>query len=457
MDLYTKAKVTVAWKSTQPMPSVPIDVVDILTVKDTLLVTGRPGYTCGGKGAFSLTVKVTDEIVQLPSQAYSICPQDTAGLKTVSPGHYFDAGHDGLTGTYSPATIGAGTWSVFNPLESDPAKKMWYKTFTFAYKDCNDNPMTVRDSLVLLPENGSVQHYGKENWGSDTVVSCRLDIVGGKDVYYFYNDPQIDYPLITSQFPLVKPWLGDANSPKARWYDRGLNGSTPTSPSTLENDINVLTDKMSSSVGYHYMWRADAGELPCLVGPGPGYLPDSGYVVVIIQDPIAAQDYTAQLCQGSFTKKFSLAKYTGLNIQWQTGAQLNPGKDSIDVSKLTPGTHKYTYHLVPGCGPGGDGVLYLKVTDKIKVSSSKTVTYCKEKLPASINLNDVLNVAVEGLTWSYSGGTLAGFSNDGILDIGAYAAAHGNGEATLTFTVAGGNSCGVNIGTALTIKFVSNI
>jgi hypothetical protein len=424
------------------------------TLLDTIKipVTAPKGYTCGDTIRFKLNISVVDKIGQLPTSHKSICITDSSDYTTKHPSVIFDRS---IAGEYQPATIGAATpvSKIIN------GTTVYVKEFTFRYKECGTPIVykTVKDTLFLLPQNLTAS--GRD-WGRDTIISCRRP--GPESIFTFYNDSIIDYP---------NGYGGklDLNNGNSYWFDYGLTGKTPIQygtisggPSLHEGSYEVLVDSLKSTMGYNYLWKPDAGAFPCLVG-ADGKI-DSGILVVIIQDEIVAQDYTAQLCKATYSgKKFSLAQYTGLpdGLTW-TGSQINaPDKDSIVISALSEGTHKYTYDLKSTCGPGGKGVFYIKVGKTVKVSASKTVYYCVEKLPASINLNDVLNIAVNGLTWKVSGGgTIAGFNaNTGILDIPAYSTINNpDGDEVLEFEIdqIPANSC-VNSGVKLTLKFVNDV
>jgi hypothetical protein len=313
------------------------------------------------------------------------------------------------------------------------------------------------------------------NWGRDTVIVCRTP--GIKSIFTFYNNSAIDYPNI----PIGKLDLDNTNS---YWFDRGLTGTDGDLTSkygTLDGttslvSYDVLVDNLVSNLGYNYLWRPDGGAYPCLVDEN-GKI-DTGIIVVMIQDEYVAQDFTAQLCEASYTKaanaedkKLSLFDYTGLKLAWTGGPGLVPTNDSIDISKAGVGTHKYVYEAAADCGPGGKGVFYVKIAPRVKVSSSKTVTYCIQKPPARINLNDVLNIAVQGITWAFnstnstSGVNMSSAAifdtSKGILNILEFGKANEDlfkNPITLEFNISGvGNNTCVSTGTKLILKFVTNI
>jgi hypothetical protein len=217
---------------------------------------------------------------------------------------------------------------------------------------------------------------------------------------------------------------------------------------------------LKSNVKYHYLWAVDPGALPCFTSTNG--TPDSGTLILIVQDPAIAQDYTSQLCLTSYidgSHDFDLNLYAGLNVKWAPVSSPALKTDAVlEVNNVKPGTYKYKYAIEPGCGPGGTGVFYIKVTNKIN-AASKTVKYCLEKLPASINANDILGVGISSLNWT---STAAGGFNTttGILEISEFVKAKGNivdGDS-VTFTVGSGTpACGVAAGTTVTIQFVSNL
>ncbi|MDR1593284.1 MAG: hypothetical protein LBS43_02210 [Prevotellaceae bacterium] len=447
LEVYQEAGIAYHWKGslsgnfTNNDQSTP----DTHSFVDTLVLDSPipDGYTCGLEGEFKVTVKVLDSIY-LESIAIEICAEDTVGKENVNPNHYFKRN---VAGSYVPEYVIDGTaWGT-----APNGKK--YREYVFSYNDCKHVALaTVSDTIYLL--DGP-----KGNWGVDSVSYCRTP--GPEDIYTFWNE------VTGSKLPLE---LG------SHWYDRGLvgqgwtssdgYGTTDDKPS-LDGEALRL-DSMVSSVGYHYLWQVDLGvtAFECLVnGNGEG---DSGYLVVILRDRVSAQDYTAQLCGASYASlsyKFDLAKYTGLDVDWWIGGK----PDATGATKVgkewtiptyggvaKPNTYKLYYDLASDCGSGA-GVFYIKVNEKVRVSGSKEVLYCLRKLPAQINLNDVLNVAVGDLEWAVTG-TVPGFTNDGLLDVGTYMVGKSpNTEQTLVFTTDNGSGCGVPDGTTLTIKFVTDI
>jgi len=304
-----------------------------------------------------------------------------------------------------------------------------------------------------------ILHSAKQNWGWDTVKYCRTP--GQLSIYDLYNDPDINYPLI----PYAKPALAIGNS---YWYDRGVTGTgsgpNPTNAGT-KNGANSLVgtqvnlDNLKSNTGYHYLWRPDAGAFPCLIGQ-TSHAIDSGYIVVILQDPAIAADYRAQMCLAYLVNPFDLNVFTGLEgADWKySGTAIGTAGvlSSAELIALNQGTHKLTYDLAATCGAGGRGVFYLKITPNVKVPASKTVTYCVEKLPSSINLNEVLGIVDTPVTWTPNP-TPGLNSSLGILDVAAYQAANADpdGYTDITFTATGG-AC-VSGPVTVRIKFVANV
>jgi hypothetical protein len=468
LALLTTAGITYTWRGMLPNTPVDLSVAPAsYDYVDTLEVTASPAkYSCGNRGVFTFHVVVTEEIGQLPSKSEGLCPENIPDLVGLNPNVVF--GRTNVQGTYTPAAIPALTgWTGYNDLADN--SKPTYITFTFTYNECNNaGTKTVRDSIVLIKT-----HASNNWWNSDTTIVCRK--IGTESIFTYWNSSDIDYPAIVTP-GLPKPGLTATTS---HWFDRGMGnfpvvyGTISGNPSLDDKTVNV--DDMKSNVGYHYMWRPDPAAFPCLIDPATG-VPDSGKIVVIIQDPFIALDYTAQLCRESYiasaapNNRFSLSKYTGITgIQWNYEGGVGTGglvatKDSIDLANLYNGTYKYSYHLPDNCNiSGGDGVFYLKVTNKIKVSTSKKVKYCIEKLPAAINLNDVMNIAVSGVTWGYTGAAAnptntAGFTQDGILNIADFVVANGDQTRTLEFEIKSvpANACDVTVNTKLTIEFADS-
>jgi hypothetical protein len=429
---------------------------DIFTFSDTLIITNpATGYTCGAKGEFKVEVEVKDQIVFTPIALY-ICAEDTIVNGSANPNHYFKRNDLDLNGTgyedsYSPTTVTDKTvWPI---KDTEHGKNVPYKAYKYTYiTPCGSE--TVSDTLYLLDK-------AIGNWGVDTVAYCRTP--GDKSIYAFYD--LID----EGKLP-----LDESNS---HWYDRGLTGkdwktgddygTTDGNPSLL-NDKWLRIDSMNASIGYHYLWQVDLGAdiFSCLVNNNSEG--DSGYMVVIIQDKLVAQDYTAQLCGTSYSTlnwEFNVAKYTGIDksITWYSDAGFTSSATTDGVwtipsttdGKAKKNTYKLYYGLSGTCSTG-KGVFYIKVGDVVKVSGSKEVLYCLKRLPAQINLNDVLNVAVGTLSWT-ADGVSDGFTSDGILNVGTYVNKNGLTSASLTYTVDNGGDCGVAKGTKVTLKFVTDI
>jgi hypothetical protein len=488
IDLYKKAGFNPLPTFKENIHKLPASSLPEKGTKDTVFVdtiviaaTGFPKngneafkYSCGDTIRFSYKVKVTDFIGQLPSKGLSVCLSDTSTYKGMLPKDLFD--RKNIPGTYDVNEV----YTNFGGLEDITGTitgiastiKVYKRVFTFTYDDKCATPeetnLKVKDSIIFIEK-----FHANPNWGRDTAVFCRGEIVGTQaSIFEFYNNAQIDYPLIG----IPKLPLDNTNS---YWYDRGIrdkdnkpggNGTVHNVPSLPENTYDVLVEELKANVGYNYLWRLSLTKFPCFVDADNN--PDSGYIVVIIQDPLLAQDYTSQLCKKSYgnTGKFSLAQYTGLRgIQWSSinipNSALSASKDTVYIGSLTPNTYKLKYNLPAStCSIGGDGVFYLKVSDRVVVPQSKTVTFCVEKLPAQINLNDVLNISVNGLVWQYvpvtSNGSPASLGSEfntttGILDVNQYTTAHGSGVVELKFktVVPGGvNSC-ITDGQELTIKF----
>jgi hypothetical protein len=451
-DLYAKAGVSYSWLNNSVYPiQVKKDSIASYTFMDTLKITAAPaGYTCGDTIIFKYKVRV-DSTFTLSPLSLTICPSDTTGdMGKRDPNLLFDRN---FNGSYSPSTIGNTGWSpmtknVIDGFGNPVALTVFWKEFVYSGKDCKDKSYSVNDTLWITDNIGF--------WGWDTVTYCRDTAMVALAALW----EDVDYSPNIDMKPILFPTA-------SHWYDNGLGvkpydaGTTDGTPSLAAGDYQINSDIMKSNVGYHYLWRVDPGasSVECLVDDDG--IPDSGYMVVIVTDPAIAQDYTAQLCKPSYASaKFDLNLYTGLNVIWKqpssggSAAGLENNHD-VDIDKVYAGTYKYAYELPALCGPGGKGVFYLKVTDKIKTPSSKTVLYCVDKLPASINVNDVLGVAVAGLEWS---GPAVGFNTTtGILDVAAFTNANGAGAQDIVFTVSSGDSCGVPATTTVTVKFVTGL
>jgi hypothetical protein len=446
LGLYDTANITYTWKYGS-FADVPVDSVGVYGYTDTLRIASAPkGYTCGGKGAFKYTLKVVKEVGQLPYKARGICDTDTLGNgPDVNPNYWFERT---FPGTYTPNKVGStkgtvdGTW-----VEYTPGK--WRCVYKFTYRDCGASTDSYAyDTLYIETAYG--------NWGADTVTFCRT--VGDMTVFQLYDSAT--YPKIPQA-----PWkLSETNS---QWLDWGTSGRgvIPVTYGTIHGytslkDKTVLIDSLRSNIRYTYQWFASGIE--CAFSGTPEK-PDSGLIVVVIQDPFIAQDYTAQLCRTSYTSGFNVSEYTGVPVQWYDDGNNSVLNNTLNIAGFSPATltYKYHYNIAPGCGPGGTGVFYLKVTDKVKVASSKTVKYCKDRLPSRINLNDVLNVAIGTLEWEYYGdnasntspiAVAAGFDKKGILTIADFTKTFPS-ATKFVFKVSNGGSCGVNANTTLIIEF----
>jgi hypothetical protein len=252
------------------------------------------------------------------------------------------------------------------------------------------------------------------------------------------------------------------------WEDRGIKNKTITPGTGGQNsdygtksqttsliggsDLNL--DDMGSNIKYFYRWNVDASVHECFVDQNgnPGW----GDMIVILQDPFLAQDYTAQLCRSSYpTGKFDLNAYTGLSVTWSGNFGNTTTGTEIEPSKMMQNTYKYKYEVSGDCAEG-KGVFYIKITDNIKTPKSKTVKYCLDKLPSQINLNDVLGVAVSGLEWEIVSGTSSvGLNTTGILDVTAYIAAEGKVPVKLVYQTKAA-AC-VAAGTTVTLDFTSTL
>jgi hypothetical protein len=457
LAIYDAAGFTHSWKSgvANPTLTVKTDSVAIYTLKDTLEVAKPAGinvdYNCGDEIPVVFRIAV-DTIGQLKYLSLGICDVDTLAINkgNESPNIVFNRI---IPGTYIPDSIGSTGWTK----RTVNGKDTYWKSYQFKYKDCDNSEKSTFDTLYLLQPQG--------NWGIDTLSLCRDS--ASYSVFTLYNDEQIDYPRI----PVAKPYLIASNS---LWFDRGTNNQAApaTNYGTVDgnsslNGYNIASDNLKSNVAYHYMWRP-AG-IPCLVTPA-GVI-DSGKIVFILKDKSYAQDYTAQLCKIP-GYELDLSAYAQLSTSWDRLAKLGlkDDKQVVRIDSLPIGTYKYGYELLPGCGPGGKGVFYIKVTDKIKSPKSKTVVFCYKRLPAGINANDILGVAVNGLKWKATSTTGVGSitttltgeygfdSNTGILDITQYVAKlDAKAGDSIVFEVTSGDGCGVTTGTTVTIKLVDNI
>jgi hypothetical protein len=420
-------------------------------IKDTIVLSvpsTTTGYTCGGEIPVVFRISVKD-IGQLETLKLGICATDTLstnyGLE--NPNIIFNRI---IPGTYTPSTIGNGGWVKVG--------NIYVKGFVFDYSDCDGNPQSVKDTLTLLKARG--------NWGKDTITLCRDSAT--YSVFTLYYSDQIKY---LNPDGYGKPVINEGSS---HWYDRGIGKTAPNFDfgtivppgGTSLNGYTINSEILKSNVGYHYLWRVDGIE--CLISPLGD--PDSGTIVFIQKDPAYAQDYTAQLCRDSYStsKLFDLNAYTLLDVEWNhlsqhKGLLANNYEVNVFDSITYSTTFKYGYQLLPGCGPGGTGVFYLKVTDKVKAPQSRTVVYCYKRLPAGINANDILGIAVDGLAWTATEngtalGAADGFTGDGILDITKFASSRGADDGTeIVFEATTAADCGIPANVTVTVKLVDNI
>ncbi|MDR1926660.1 MAG: hypothetical protein LBQ13_03145 [Endomicrobium sp.] len=405
-------------------------------------------YTCGLSGKYLLKVKVRDSI-DFDPKTHIICVDDTVGIEGQrNPDDIFKRQVPG--GSYSPATIFAGGWTADEVANG--------KQFLYSYTDpCTSTPKTVKDTLRLDGKHGY--------WGKDTVTVCRTkglaDILNDHGYY-----DALSYPGING---LPQP------ADISYWYDRGTTGTFPVLPGTKSGNSSLVgshtinLDDMLSSIGYNYLWRIDPAASFCLGG-------DSGMMVVILQEALSVVDYRAQMCTNALTSDFDLALFTGIkNAAWKhvAYAPITISDDKILANDLSAnlgiGTHKFSYKIGGNCSAEDSAVFYLKITDKVKISTSVTEKYCKDNLPASINLNDLLGLVDASPTWALQsaeidGGTIAqltdivGFTANGVLDIGKLANSPGfNGDfgssdqVKLVFTLTG-TGCG-HSGSTVTLDF----
>jgi hypothetical protein len=461
LDVYAKAGLTATWKNGGTF-SVRSDSVASYSFSDTLNISGKPGvYTCGTPVIFNVGARV-DSTHNLVGKSYAICDYDTIGDKGQrSPNAIFK--RNVANSSYLPAKI--SPWDA-----TDNSNK--YKIYKFTYKPCptvsNPSPtdVTINDTLYLL--DGP-----KGYWGVDTIIHCRNE--SSATVFKLFDG---------TNYGASKPSMDESNS---SWNDRDLgqdksNGRYPYPPYSTTNgksslgieftgtdradtiasyDISGYTmnfDIMNSNVAYHYLWKTVG--IGCLIDANG--VPDSGKMVVILQDPAIAMDYTAQLCKGSYSTAgtFNLNVYTGLGVQWSAvNSPALTNNSILNVQTASLGTFKYKYSIPADCGPGGDGVFYIKVGNKVKVPASKEVKYCISKLPAAINLNDVLGIGVEGLEWTSSESRTAAvgfYYKAGTLDIAKYVGSKGSKAETLTFTIPANAGCGIG-GSTLKITFTTSL
>jgi hypothetical protein len=459
-ELYEAAGMTAEWEFAPTNKDIPKNVLDTYTLTNNLVITDlKADYTCGDTIHFNYVVKVVPEDYKLSSISQSICASDTLGdLGKRDPNDIFQRSY---AGTYAPATIADFTaWDT----ELIGGEPLPYRAYTYTYTPCDGGSATVIDTLWLIKHQG--------DWGFDTVVYCRPN-TENISLAMLWGDEQIDYPNILGG--KKQPSVSQMFPAGSYWEDKGIKnlktvphtydaGTTDGVSSLILSSKTLRSNKMNLSIAYNYLWRVEGGAIDCLVDPVTG-LADSGVMVVILKDPAIAQDYTAQLCKPSYTsgsKIFSLNQYAGLNVVWSGGAgRVSATDGDVDIDAISKNTYKYSYELTGFCGTG-TGVFYLKVTDKIKTPSSKTVKFCYRKLPGAINLNDILGVAVNGVTWQSSEALTSAdgfYSSTGILNIPEYVTSKGMDPGslpTLEFTTVG-SQCGVTADTKVTIEFVDDL
>jgi hypothetical protein len=447
LGLYDTAKIEYEF-TVKEFHNVRLDSVSVQTFTDKLIIKSPipAGYTCGTDVPFTYRLTIVDTVILKSKGRIGICATDTVTAAGKTPYDYFDYGYPV---TYSPATLAPGNvgWNT-------DAKGTW-KRFVGEYTNCKStDKYYVYDTLFV--------QGAQNNWGEDTVSICRVP--NTLSIFSLYDSADYSNKLPAAKWPLT-----ESNS---SWVDWGVSlWSNPVNYGTVHGytslkGTSVLIDSLKSNVGYNYQWFA--GGIECAFGPdGNGILkPDSGVLVVYITDPFIAQDYTAQLCQTSYSAPylFDLAKYTGISAEWKDDNNAPVSGNLLDISKLGANTYKYHYSVPAStCGPGGKGVFYIKVAKKVKVSSSKTVVYCSKRLPASINLSDVLNVAVGDIEWKYYGQdatgspiSVDGLSSDGYIDIDKFVKDSKNvGKTKFVFKVESGGC--VSQGTTLTIEFLDTI
>jgi hypothetical protein len=461
-DLYTLAGFDLQWNDGSALiEQLRYDSIAKYTLRDTLVISPKTGfgagYTCGDSIPLLFKITVDSIVRDTVGKSRTICAVDTLDplgnrnplvvfQRTSLPnGAYYDAASGGNILTNIKG------WTT---AEQTAGKKLYY----YRYNDCETPPNShlIVDTLKVINE----LPYADGNVGIDTVNYCRipgsLSIVDvfNSDAWYLYQ-------------PVLNPDGSDSYWSDRGIYDKDLSavippntdfGTSTSYPSLVGHTVNF--DIMKSSIGYYYKWNVDNSVHECFVGQDG--TPGNGTLVIILQDPFVAQDYTAQLCVNSYASnaQFNLNEYTGLTVQWD-GPYISATKDYIEPNGLLKSTYKYKYDVPPVCGAGGKGVLYVKVTDKVKTPVSKNVKYCIDKLPGAINLNDVLGVAVDGLKWKAAAGTtIAGDSFNGtVLDVGLYFSNPANTATTLKFEFDAppGDLCGISTSTTLTLEFTGTL
>ncbi|MDR0618417.1 MAG: hypothetical protein LBG17_00770 [Bacteroidales bacterium] len=449
VNLYAQAGLTASWLSGNNglTKEIKLDSVASYALRDTLKITIEPGYSCGDTIPFLYQIRVDSIARDTIARAYSICASDTIGDMGKRDVNLTYFKRNLPNGAYNKTTVGS-PWVPNTNAPNGSTKKI--ATYTYTYYDCKapSKPHTIVDTLKIIDNLGNDAYLG-----IDTVNYCRV-ATGSVPVIDFY----------AQAWYLNKPNLSNTDS---YWADRGTKDENSPSPSSygtesgtssLIGGYDLNLDDMGSSIGYYYRWNVDASVHTCFTDNNgkPGW----GTLVVILQDPFVAQDYTAQLCKESYLNgdKFNLNTYANLPAVSWSGTGLSGS--NITPYDLDKSTYKYKYEASGDCATG-KGVFYIKITSKVRTPSSKTVKYCLAKLPSQINLNDVLGVAVKSLTWSSSNSLTVddGFDASlGILDIGKYIKSKGRTATELTFVTATGSStCGVPTGIVLKIDLVNNL
>jgi hypothetical protein len=461
LNLYQKAGFNYKWKKSNGSAAYSVNIksdsVATYSLVDTLILTAKHGYTCGDTVEFRYGVTVDSIVTDTLGAGFGICVKDTTLYKEELLVDIFKRTVPPINLRYF---IGSGTTPVIKVGGNWGSTFPTSRIYRLEFNDCQGNPHKVYDTLYIRPV---LTGAGSSNLGIDTVVDCRKP--GKQDILdVFYKE---------TSYPGGKPIL---TQNEAHWKDLGIDttgnyvnylpGTTTGTTSLIASSL--YEDIMVTSTAYHYRWTYEptGNKGDCFTGPDG--VPANGIMVVILQDPVAAQDYTAQLCSDSYpaaNPTFDLNLYTGLNVaQWKQQGVATPIGHTINVPALAANissyTYKFYYDVESGCvaaGSGKSGVFYIKITSKVKAPALKEVKYCISKLPTSINLNDVLGVAVNGLSWTASG-TVEGFNGTtGILDILEYRSAHpGFGATTLTFTASASAGCGVG-GNVVKISFVNNL
>jgi hypothetical protein len=453
VDLYTKAGFVWAWKTTgtkdYAAQTKRLDSVATYNFFDTLVITTAPkGYSCGTKIPFRFDLVIDSIARDTIGRGFAICASDTVDENGKrSPNHWFKR------------NLPKGKYKNFNGTTEVTSITPWpvgakRQLFYYYYDKCPSGTVSkpIVDTLYLidvLPD---------DSIGIDTVVYCRRT-----------NDVSIVDENIwgKASYPGLKPDLSESNSTWEDWgitQERGITdpdhyGTTTKVTSLTNHKLNLSI--MRASIGYNYMWTIQG--MDCFVDDKgkPGW----GILTVILQDPYVAQDYTAQLCMNDIGK-FDLNTYTGLavNWKWNDGSQLTGNAITPSAPAWVANTYKFNYEAggSDGCG-SGKGVFYVKITKNIKAPKSKSVKFCNEKLPATINLNDILGVGYSGLKWKYTSGDNKWdsevFDGDfGILDINKYVAKHKAIPATkVVFETTGAVDCGIPSGIKVEIDFTGTL